>query len=1576
MEQQQKELKPKKNLLKSIRNFFFWLIGIIFFLFIMLFLIFKIPAVQDWAAQKATAYLSSKLNTKVQVGDVTINLFSHLVLNELYIEDLHQDTLLYANHFEVNLGTINPFRKSIKIKNIWLEDAFINLQRNSMDSSYNYAFIAEAFASESSDTSSSEPMNLSLQKLVIEDTRFVLHDEVALQDFQVSIGKTQININELGLKDHILGIESFLLENSSIAYTDLLDTIPEIDTSTTENYELVHINLADWILELNQLDINNTSFAYLNQNSQNQTKGMNFSDLLVSDINIDLSEILYKGDTIQAAINTISLKEKSGFELTKLQSNVLFSSNEISLQNLILETPNSLIKDKIKISYSTLNDFNRFFSSIYFDASLKESKINTDDIAYFSSSLSDYHTNLNITSDVKGSLDKLKLKNLSADAGNIASLEGEISMQGLPDVNETFITLNMNPLSANMQELNKMLGGKMIPSNILELGNVNYQGKFTGYLTDFVLEGNLISSAGSTYTDINYKSDYTLNSKSITGNLKTQNLNIGKLIGNEQLLGEISATVALDATINGKVIKSTVESQIESMHLNGYTYQNIKVDGAVNDKYFDGKLTVNDPNLKQEFVGKIDLNSEVPTFDFHSNIEFANLGKLNLYDKDLMVSAETNIRMTGNSVSTLNGTAEIKNIYISDGTTNYKLSSFAIQALEEEENKKLSIQSDLLDADFHGQYDLETLPKAIADMVKIYVNGSISKEELLNAQNVDFNVKVKDSKLLTKIFLPEIEEIKSLNISGQLNTLNKEFYSRTTFENFVYSGIVFSNTAIEISTNENKLDFFVRLKSIQPSESLLIPITVLEGDFSRDSLNMNLKIGKDTDPERLNLFAAAFISQEAIHVNVLPSEIYLNNEKWNIQPNNSLTYDYKNLFAENFTLQHDEKLISLTSTQDTSYGAILKLQLKNILIQDITEILKSETDIKGSITANINVGNILSKPNFVAVAGIKEFEINGQKVGDLDFTGSLLYPNPKINFNVFVKGQSSMRAYGSYNISTDSIAVEAQIGKIPLVIAEPFMTGLFSQMTGDISGNLHIGGTSKKPDPSGSIEIKRGGLTFDYLNSHYSFAYQKIDITNKIIDFHPSILTDKYQHKIELSGSISHKYFNDITFNEFTISADTMLMMETTYKQNPDFYGKASGKAKVIIDGPLDNMNILINAKPFNDEYVQTVVYLPTYGSGNISKHDFIKFVNRKDTIAEITLKNNLSLVNIDIRLDITPDAKIVLLLSSDGSDTLVAKGTGNLQILANTADKFEMNGIIAVSDGSYNFSFEKLISKNFRLLPGGTIQFLKDPYKAQLDLTAAFTANGVKKSSLTGNEADQQTVSADVLIYITGILESPEINFGINVQEENASSLSEFSQMLAAVTQDKNELNKQVFGLMLTNQFINQGTISNTGSSSLQSGVNNTISEFFSNQLSSIFSDWLAEIFPNADIDVGWQTIQSGELGLSESQQQQFQLGIQQKLLHDKLTIKIGGTYDYTEASASDNSPSNLAGDFEVEYNISPDGSVRVKAFRKSEYDVIVAKNDTKTGLGLFYTKDFNTLADLFKKKDEEENFLKKNLK
>ena len=63
-------------------------------------------------------------------------------------------------------------------------------------------------------------------------------------------------------------------------------------------------------------------------------------------------------------------------------------------------------------------------------------------------------------------------------------------------------------------------------------------------------------------------------------------------------------------------INATLDGNIREFSYQGYTYEDIFVNGQVRKKRFDGKIISNDSNLHATLIGLIDLSKELPKFDF------------------------------------------------------------------------------------------------------------------------------------------------------------------------------------------------------------------------------------------------------------------------------------------------------------------------------------------------------------------------------------------------------------------------------------------------------------------------------------------------------------------------------------------------------------------------------------------------------------------------------------------------------------------------------------------------------------------------------------------------------------------------------------------------------------------------------------------------------------------------------------------------------------------------------------------------------------------------------------------------
>ena len=138
-------------------------------------------------------------------------------------------------------------------------------------------------------------------------------------------------------------------------------------------------------------------------------------------------------------------------------------------------------------------------------------------------------------------------------------------------------------------------------------------------------------------------------------------------------------------------------------------------------------------------------------------------------------------------------------------------------------------------------------------------------------------------------------------------------------------------------------------------------------------------------------------------------------------------------------------------------------------------------------------------------------------------------------------------------------------------------------------------------------------------------------------------------------------------------------------------------------------------------------------------------------------------------------------------------------------------------------------------------------------------------------------------------------------------------------------------------------------------------MSELLSNQLSY----WFSQVDENLEIDVDLN-------GLDQEALNTFQLRLSYTFLDGRLRITREGGFTNTVESRNDFS--SIAGDWTLEYLLSPDGKFRAKMYNRNTYNSLNSGLEdaytTSAGFSLIHTQSFNSLNELFgqeKKKNRQ---------
>ncbi|MGI8893462.1 MAG: translocation/assembly module TamB domain-containing protein, partial [Bacteroidia bacterium] len=1081
----------------------------------------------------------------------------------------------------------------------------------------------------------------------------------------------------------------------------------------------------------------------------------------------------------------------------------------------------------------------------------------------------------------------------------------------------------------------------LVPENIATLGVVNFKGKFTGFLNDFVAYGNINTAIGYLSSDLNLKINED-KSSSYSGRLAASNFDLGRYFYNEQLLGKVTFDVRLrGAGLTLDRIRAQLDGNISSITLNNYTYTNVGVNGQFSKNEFKGQLAVNDQNIDLDFNGSVNFSGRLPVFDFTAELKRADLAGLKLIKSDTTALLATSLVMhfTGNKLGNFEGSVKATNTTFNNGQGIYGVENISLISGFENGDRTLIFLSDILDAKIKGSFDLEELPGSFENLIAQYINTYPDVENKgLSYQIFTFEAELKETTPVISLFVPKLNIKPETFIKGNYNSGVSDFELQLISPGISYDN--FSANAIKLNagTAGGKINAELIADKLFTGNEVLFDSLRISSTSQSTGVRTNLyALSGDTNSTKLDVTGdLTFTKSSRYSLSLLPGEIIINNTPWNIISDNEITIDTSFLAFRNFALSHQQQSVSVNGIVSDDPDDKAVLQFINFDLNNFKPILS---------TAGVDIGGIVNGQAEIASA-FKQFKVNADiTVSNFTFTGDTLgtlvintfYDNTdevvEANIAIIQSTIKNIEVKGKYFITRkeNNLDFDIAISKLYMTIFQPYVKGTFSNIRGVLSADLKLAGTLANPELTGTANLQKTTFIMDYLQTHYTFSHNVV-FTKDYIGWNNLVLYDVYGNQSVSTGKIHHRNFKQERV-EITVAANKFMVLNTKPLDNSLFYGTGFTTGLLNISGTFSNLIMEVAARTERG----TQIHIPLSNPDEVYSSNFIRFV-QKDTAVVVppVYVADLSGLQLNIDLEVTPDAEIQLIFDDKIGDILRGTGTADIRMGIDFLGDFKMYGAYTVESGDYLFTLQNVINKRFRLEQGGIISWNGDPYDADVNLFAIYRARAALQDLFGETDSVSRRVPVNIRMHLTNKLMNPNVAF--NIEVPNSDPTVE-SQMRNVISSDQ-EMNRQVFSLLVMNRFAPP-----TGfSTSYTAGAAANISELLSNQ----FSNWFSQIVPNFDFGVNYR---AGDAISSE----ELEVLLSTELFNDRIVI------DGNLGLARDAYNSNIVGDFTVEYKASTDGRFRIKAFNRSNsLNLLNDRAPYTQGVGVFYREEFDSLKEL----------------
>lgn len=351
-----------------------------------------------------------------------------------------------------------------------------------------------------------------------------------------------------------------------------------------------------------------------------------------------------------------------------------------------------------------------------------------------------------------------------------------------------------------------------------------------------------------------------------------------------------------------------------------------------------------------------------------------------------------------------------------------------------------------------------------------------------------------------------------------------------------------------------------------------------------------------------------------------------------------------------------------------------------------------------------------------------------------------------------------------------------------------------------------------------------------------------------------------------------------------------------------------------------------------------------------LERYDFIQFLSAEDDERQKFLLSGKDDGNFNLNLTIraTPEARAQLIYNSQIGDIIKAQGAGILRFGVDNDGNITLSGDYTVERGDYLFTLQNVINKRFTIERGGTIVWSGSPYDARIDISAVYRLKASLYELLVNtydNVYQNQRIQVESKILLTEELSNPNINFEINFPTVEDRLVEELRQFFS--TQE--ELNKQILSLVVLGKFYTPEYLRGTYDAQNPNVFGTTASELLSNQ----FSNWLSQISNNVDIGLNYRP--GNQLTNDE-----IELAMSTQIFNDRVRLN-GNIGNNNNPHTSNNS--QIVGDFDVNVKLIPSGKLQLKAYNRSNNNLIYETAPYTQGVGFSFTEEFNSFNHLLDK-------------
>ena len=1420
----------------------------------------------------------------------------------------------------------------------------------------------------------------------------VVIDDLSVDDRQ---GETLLHVARLSAKVELTPLFLGRISIGNVQLFGFNARLEREDRESEANYQFIIDALSprqrekksNLRLRINSLLIRRGSITYDVATAKETPGRFNKEHVRLENLLATLSLKALSNDSINLSVKRMSLDETGGgFNLKRLSMKLTGGQRLMQIADFGIELPGTRLRmDTIRASYDSLANIGNSRGKLHFAFHMPDSPITLSDLSAFVPVLGSFNDELTLSLTAEGNLDRLECDNilLYTRQGYVFKAHGEI--RDWTAGRDPYISAQVDRMTASrdgvaflVRNMSRNYDG--VPLALRNMGNLSFEGRLSGRLSELTAYGVVNTEVGEVRTDLLMSSNRERGLLSYRGALSTTDFQVGRMLSNDKL-GRVSMNVDVEGRHSeGRWPDVKVVGEVSQVDYSGYTYENITLDGTYRDGGFVGRVSLDDENGTVEVDGRINAVSRPPSYVFRATAQGLRPGDLKIADDypDSELSMSVTADFTGGNLDEMIGSLRIDSLHLHTADEELQLDNFTVSALKQDSGKRLTVSSDFMDADIEGEYSYRTLSASFSRLLGAYL-PSLSPPDRRAGEtrnNFSFNVHIRNTDLLAVATGVPIRVYSPSTLTGYFNEDTHRLRIEGYFPRLQYGKRFIEGGMITCDNQGDELHGRVRLTNrLRKGGSVSLALETRAGDNRVDATLNWGNAGVNTYSGRIAT-AIHFEEEEPTEtdnnpqttkrgkrqpyttiVDILPTQVMLNDTLWELHASQA-TIASGRVHINDFAFTHGNRHLHVDGVMSALEEDTLHIDLNAINIGYVFDIADVGVNFQGEATGPAYAAHVFHQPFMATDLRILRFSLNDRPLGDADIRGEWhhdvqgIYLDADIREGEVARTQARGYVYPLKPKSGVDLYFDAQNTSVDFI--HYYITHITRDFGGRVTGPVRLYGLFRALNLSGQVYadahmgVAAIGTTYTLRDSIY--------FSPEGISFRQSHIYDRYGNEATMDGEVSYTNFRRAAYNLRFNMPNRMLVMDTRETPDFSFYGTVYGQGTVDLSGNYtDGTDIDIALTTLRGT---RFTYIKDYVTTALS-NQFITFVDRTprravlDSIADTSydlarrraakVESEEPNVRLNLIIDATTDADMGIVMDPTTGDNIRCRGEGNLRADFYTKGDLRMFGSYRISSGQYKLSIQEIIRKDFTIRDGGTITFNGNPFEATLDISAGYTVTSASLNDLMANAAnyvDQTNVKVECIMNLSGSLTNPQLKFSLELPNERDEVLA----LVKNYVPTDEQMNMQILYLLSIGKFYtpeNAGSVQNS----------NMAASMLSSTLSGQLNDALSNIINSSDWRFGTY-VSTGQEGWTDME---FETMLSGQLLNNRLLIN--GNFGYRDNALSN---TNFVGDFEAEWLVTPRGDIRLRAYNETNDRYYTKTNLTTQGIGIIFRRDFDRWSEL----------------